>query len=152
MTSDPGLAPDVVLPVLLKPGRGVYGLFIRDALAEAGFGDMPASGGYVIRLVAPGITPLSDVISDLGISKQRASELLDTLVLRGYLERSADPADRRRVLVALTDRGQAASDAVYAAVLDIDTRLTAIVGAERMAHTKETLAALLSLRATEPGR
>jgi hypothetical protein len=53
VTSDPGLAPDVVLPVLLKPGRGVYGLFIRDALAEAGFGDMPASGGYVIRLVAP---------------------------------------------------------------------------------------------------
>jgi hypothetical protein len=71
-----------------------------------------------------------------------------TLVLRGYLERSVDPDDRRRVLVALTDRGHAASAVVFATVEQIDARLVAIVGAERMAHTKETLVALLSLRAS----
>jgi DNA-binding MarR family transcriptional regulator len=152
VTTDPGLALDVILPVLLRPGRGVYGLFIRDALAEAGFTDMPPNGGYVLGLVAPDGTPLSDIVSDLGVSKQTASELVDTLVVRGYLERSGDPRDRRRVLVTLTDRGQAASDAVLAAAKEVDSRLVAMVGAERMAHTKETLAALLTLHASAPGQ
>jgi DNA-binding MarR family transcriptional regulator len=146
-------ARDVILPTLLRPGRGVYGLFIRDALAEAGFTDMPANGGYVLGLIPPGGLPLSDVIADLGVSKQTASQLVDTLVVRSYLERSVDPDDRRRVLVALTDRGKAASAVVLATAEQIDARLEAMVGAERMAHTKETLAALLSLRSssTSPG-
>jgi DNA-binding MarR family transcriptional regulator len=148
MTTDSRLAPEVVLPVLLKPGRGVYGLFIRDALYEAGFNDMPANGGYVLGLIEPGGSPLSDVISDLGVSKQAARELVDTLVVRGYLERTADPRDRQRMLLILTDRETAASDAALAAAEDVDRRLVAIVGAERMAHTKETLLALLSLRSS----
>jgi DNA-binding MarR family transcriptional regulator len=146
MTSDPRLAPETVLPVLLRPGRGVYGLFVRDALLAAGFNDMPPNGGYVLGIIGPGGLPLSDVISDLGVSKQTASELVDTLVVRGYVERTEDPRDRRRVFLTLTDRGNAASDAVSAAAAEVDARLVAMVGAERMAHTKETLAALLTLR------
>jgi DNA-binding MarR family transcriptional regulator len=146
MTSDPRLAPETVLPVLLRPGRGVYGLFVRDALLAAGFNDMPPNGGYVLGLIGSGGLPLSDVISDLGVSKQTASELVDTLVVRGYVERTEDPRDRRRVFLTLTDRGNAASDVVNAAAVEVDARLVAIVGAERVAHTKETLAALLTLR------
>ncbi len=73
---------------------------------------------------------------------------VDTLVVRGYLERTADPRDRRRVLVTLTDRGRAASATVLAAAEEADARLVAIAGAERMAHTKETVAALLALRSS----
>jgi len=148
MTSDPRLAPDVVLPVLLRPGRGVYGLFIRDALAEAGFTDMPANGGYVLGLLEPDGAPFSDVIADLGLSKQTVSQLIDTLVVRDYVDRTGDTEDRRRVLLTLTERGRAASSVVFATVQEIDARLVAIVGAERMAHTKETLAALLSQRSS----
>lgn len=142
---DPRLAPDVVLPVLLRPGRGVYGLFIRDALTEAGFTDMPANGGYVLGLIAPEGTPLGEVISDLGVAKQTASQLVDTLVVRGYLERSEDPDDRRRVLLALTERGRSASALVFSTVEEIDARLVSEVGADHMRHTKETLLALLNL-------
>jgi DNA-binding MarR family transcriptional regulator len=149
MTSEPRLAPESVLPVLLRPGRGVYGLFVRDALTAAGFNDMPPSGGYVLGLIdgggARGV-PLRDVISDLGVSKQTAGELVDSLVVRGYVERTEDPQDRRRVYLTLTDHGRAASDTVFAAAQDVDARLVAMVGAERVQHTKETLAALLTLR------
>ncbi len=145
MTTDSKYGPEVLLPILLRPGRGVYGRFIREALADAGFNDMPANGGYVLGLIESGVFALSDVIADMGVSKQTASQLVDTLVIRGYLERSADPDDRRRVLVSLTERGKAASDAVFATVEEIDARLVAAVGAERMAHTKETLAALVNL-------
>lgn len=107
---------------------------------------MPANGGYVLRLIEPEGTPLGDVIADMGVSKQRASQLVDTLVVRGYLERTVDANDRRRMLLTLTEHGSAASDAVYATIQEIDARLVAVVGAERMAHTKETLAALVDLR------
>lgn len=145
MATDPRLAPEVVLPVLLRPGRSVYGLFIRDALVEAGFTDMPSNGSYVLGLLEPEGAALSDVIADTGVSKQTASQLVDTLVIRGYVERSVDPDDRRRVLLTLTERGRAASEVVFGTVEQIDARLVAVVGAERMAHTKETLAALVDL-------
>ena len=106
---------------------------------------MPANGGYVLGLIESRGSGLSDVIADLGVSKQTASQLVDTLVVRGYLERSVDPDDRRRVLVTLTERGRAASDAVFATVEEIDARLVAAVGEERMTHTKETLAVLVDL-------
>jgi DNA-binding MarR family transcriptional regulator len=145
MATDPRLAPEVVLPVLLRPGRSVYGLFIREALVEAGFTDMPSNGSYVLGLLEPEGAALSDVIADTGVSKQTASQLVDTLFIRGYVERSVDPDDRRRVLLTLTERGRAASNVVFGTVEQIDARLVAVVGAERMAHTKETLAALVDL-------
>jgi DNA-binding MarR family transcriptional regulator len=145
MTTDPRLSPETVLPVLLRPGRGVYGLFIRDALLEAGFNDMPGNGGYVLARVGPEGSTLSEVFADLGVSKQTASQLVDSLVVRGYLERSVDSDDRRRVVLTRTERGSAADDVVTATVEQIEARLVAVVGAERMAHTKETLAALVDL-------
>ena len=145
MTLDPRFAPEVVLPVLLRPGRGVYGLFIRDALIEEGFSDMPPSGGYVLGLLEHG-RPLSEVIAEMGFSKQRASQLVDTMVIRGYVERRVDADDRRRMTLTLTERGRAASEVVYHTVVEIDERLVAAVGAEYVAHTKETLAALVELR------
>jgi DNA-binding MarR family transcriptional regulator len=146
MESQPGRAEDPMLPVLLKPGRGVFGLFIREALGVAGFADMPANGGYVLGLLEPDGAAFGDVIADLGVSKQTASQLIDTLVVRGYVERTSDPDDRRRALLALTVRGRVASEVVLRTAQKIDAQLAEIVGADRMAHTKETLAALLSLR------
>jgi DNA-binding MarR family transcriptional regulator len=137
--------PEVVLPVLLRPGRGVYGLFIRDALAEAGFHDMPANGAYVLGILEPEGTSHGDVISRIGFSKQRASQLVDTLVVRSYIDRSVDPEDRRRMLLTRTERGDAASEIVFQMCEEVDARLVAIVGAEKMEHTKETLHALADL-------
>jgi DNA-binding MarR family transcriptional regulator len=150
MTLDPRFAPEVVLPVLLRPGRGVYGLFIRDALIEEGFTDMPPNGGYILGLLEHG-RALSEVIAEIGFSKQRASQLVDTMVVRGYIERTVDADDRRRMTLTLTERGRGASEVVYHAVVEIDKRLVAAVGAERVAHTKETLVALVELRTDDDG-
>jgi hypothetical protein len=51
--------------------------------------------------------------------------------------------------LTLTERGRAASGVVFTTAQDVDARLLAMVGAERLLHTKETLAALLSLRTSE---
>ena len=136
---------DVVIPALLRVARRTYGGAIREALAEVGCDDMPRNGQYVIGGLSRSGQPLGQLIRELGVSKQAAGQLVDTLVLRGYLERETDPDDRRRMTVTLTDRGQLAADAGKAAVEGVDAELTQMVGEEYVAHCRATLAALINI-------
>jgi DNA-binding MarR family transcriptional regulator len=137
----------IIFPALLRHARNTYGVAMRRALAEAGFDDIPKNGLYVIGGLALGAggLPLGQLVKELGVSKQAAGQLVDTLVLRGYLERTVDENDRRKLTVALTERGQAAA-ATQAAVREkIDAELLAKVGAENLKRTRRTLAALIAL-------
>lgn len=132
------------MPALLRAARSTYGAAMRRALAGEGYGDIPRNGLYVIGGLALGAgeIPLSRLIQELGVSKQAAGQLVDSLVMRGYLERTVDAGDRRRLTVTLTPRGQAAAAAQAVARLRIDAELLARVGAEDVARTRRTLAVL----------
>ncbi len=136
---------DVGIPALLRGARRTYGSAIRTALGEAGCDDLPGNGAFVIGATARGGSALGGIIRHLGVSKQAGGQLVDTLVVRGYLERSPDRADRRRMTVALTDRGRLAADAVRQAVEGVDAELTARVGSEAVTRTRATLGALIEL-------
>ncbi len=84
---------------------------MRKALDEAGYDDVPRNDLAIIGGLAleTDETPLSRLIDGLGILKQSAGQLVDTLVTRGYLEREVDPEDRRRLVITLTDRGRDAA-------------------------------------------
>jgi DNA-binding MarR family transcriptional regulator len=56
-----------------------------------------------------------------------------------------DPADRRRLLVALTPRGQDAADAVGMAVAQLDAALEAQIGATGVTQARAALTALTTL-------
>src|SRR6185437_5299881 len=103
---DPRLAA-VPLPALLRHARNAYGSAMRRALEQAGYDDIPKNGLYLIGGLALGAgdVPLAALIRDLRISKQAAGQLVDTLVSRGYLHRTTDEQDRRRLLITLTERG-----------------------------------------------
>ncbi len=104
---------------------------------------MPPNGAYVIGGMARTGAPLSELIKQMGVSKQAAGQLVDTLVTRGYLDRSVDAEDRRRLTVSLTRRGQSAAAVVRSAVEHVDAQLVARVGAEALARTRATLASLI---------
>jgi DNA-binding MarR family transcriptional regulator len=133
----------VTLPALLRSARRAYGAAIGDAQAKAGCDDIPRNGSFVIGAIARTGAPLSQVIEALGLSKQAAGYLVDTLVVRGYLERSVDPLDRRRLSVSLTDRGRVAAAATRRAVDALDAKLAKRVGVDYIAHTRATLCALI---------
>jgi DNA-binding MarR family transcriptional regulator len=135
----------VAIPALLRHARTTYGTAMRSAQAEVGCDDIPRNGAYVLGAIARGGSPLGEIIEGLGVSKQAAGQLVDTLVVRGYLDRAPDPVDRRRMTVSLTERGQTAAAAGRAAIGQIDGRLAERVGAEHLAHTRATLAALIGL-------
>jgi len=134
---------DVSFPALLRAARRAYGTVVVEALAEAGCDDMPRNGSYVIGAIARTGAPLSQIIDALGVSKQAAGQLVDTLVTRGYLTRAADPDDRRRLTITLTDRGLAAAEVIRTAVERVDASVLGRVGPEYVAHTRATLAALI---------
>ena len=139
--------PQVPLPALLRHARTAYGLAMRKALAAAGYDDLPKNGLYVIGGLALGAgdIPLAALIRDLRISKQAAGQLVDTLVNRGYLARTVDEQDRRRLIVTLTDRGRAAAATQTAARERVDAELLAKVGAECVEHARVALAALTEM-------
>ena len=135
---------EIVMPALLRAARSTYGAAMRRALAGEGYGDIPKNGMYVIGGLALGAgdAPLSRLIQELGVSKQAAGQLVDTLVLRGYLERAVHADDRRKLTITLTPRGQAAAAVQAAARMQVDAELLTRVGADDIARTRRTLAAL----------
>jgi DNA-binding MarR family transcriptional regulator len=108
---------------LLRAARKAYGNAVRGAFADAGFDDIPRNGAYVLARTHGDASPLPNLTRELGISKQAVSQLIDTMVMRGYLQRHEDPVDRRRMLVTLTARGQAAARVSWEAATDIDAEL-----------------------------
>jgi DNA-binding MarR family transcriptional regulator len=137
---------DVSLPALLRAARRTYGERMRASLTAAGLDDVPSNGMFVIGAIGDAPAPLGDVIAGLGISKQAAGQLVDTLVLRGYVERQADPDDRRRLILSATERGRAAAEIVWRSGAEVDAELEAAVGSEAVATTRGALLALIAIR------
>ena len=138
---------EIPLPALLRHARATYGLAMRRALSDAGYDDLPKNALYIIGGMAMGAggLPLGQLVKELRVSKQAAGQLVDTLVLRGYLERTVDADDRRKLTVTLTERGRAAAAAQTVAREKIDAELIACVGQEKVSHTRRTLAVLIDL-------
>lgn len=156
MTHAPETKPwyeEIALPALLRHARSTYGTAMRRALEEAGYEDIPKNGMYVIGGLAMGAggVPLGQLVKELGVSKQAAGQLVDMLVLRGYIDRTVDPEDRRKLTVALTERGRAAAGIQKEVVKRIDADLAARVGKEEILSTRRVLAALIGLGRRQEG-
>lgn len=147
MTEQINTPEEISTPALLRHARYTYGNAMRRALDEAGYDDIPKNGLYVIGGLALGLAevPLGQLIRELRLSKQAAGQLVDTLVLRGYLERAVDPNDRRKLTVTLTECGRAAAETQRAAREKIDAELLARVGSDAVACTRCTLATLIEI-------
>lgn len=92
-------------------------------------------------------SPQADVVASLRLSKQMASQLIDTLVVRGYLERRNDPVDRRRMEVRLTARGQTAAITVQGAIDAVEHAVVDLISAEELQGFRAGLAAYRTVRA-----
>lgn len=137
----------VVMPALLRHARTAYGAAMRRALDAAGYDDIPGNGLYVIGGLALGAgdVPLGELIRDLRISKQAAGQLVDTLVMRGYLERAVDADDRRKLTVRLTERGRAAAEFQAQARNAVDASLRERASPDEIATARKILGALIDI-------
>jgi DNA-binding MarR family transcriptional regulator len=89
-----------IVELLPSIGRGLYATLMDDP--EIGVLTLPQAKA-LIYLYNNGERSMSELAGGLAVSLPSASELVDRLVDRGLVEKTVDPADRRRVLIALTD-------------------------------------------------
>jgi DNA-binding MarR family transcriptional regulator len=115
---------------------------MRRALAQAGYDDVPGNGLYVIGGLAldPSDVSIAELAQDLQVSRLAATQLLEALIARNYLAHVGDPPK-----LVLTERGRAAAAAQAAARTQIDDELARRVGADDIARTRRTLAALIDI-------
>jgi len=130
------------VPNRLRRARGAYAIAVVRALAEAGFADLPRNGAFVLAGIARFGDSLGPIVDQLGVSRQAVSQLIDALVQRGYIQRSENSRDRRRMVVELTDKGQAAAATIRAAVESVNGQLAARVSAQDLTGFHRALDAL----------
>lgn len=109
----------LALTAALLAAAGELTQRINDGVVARGFEGRPAYGFAFTRLAPDGAT-VTELGAHLGVTKQAASQLVEELVRKGYVERRAHPEDARARLVVLTERGwectRAAEEAAAEAV------------------------------------
>ena len=110
-----------------------------DRLHESGFADFDAAYLTVFQYPGPQGARPSELAARLRVSKQALNYLLGELERLGYLERRADPDDRRSRRIALTPRGISAVGVIRAAVSEIETAWAEQLGAERFGELRNLL-------------
>jgi DNA-binding MarR family transcriptional regulator len=113
--SDPDLAILVVASARAIADR------MGAAVAAAGYPQMRPRFGFVIRALGGDGLTLTELADRLGVTKQAAIKVVDEMEALGFVERRADPADRRAKPIALTERGLG----VRAAALHASERIEA---------------------------
>lgn len=143
--SSPESYDDVPLSALLRAAGSTYTNAVQRAQSRIGCDDLPATGNYIISAMHWSDASLEAVTRWMGVTKQAVSQAVDALVVRGYLERSQDPSDRRRVNLILTDRGREAGRAARSAIEGVDRELEGRVGSRKVGHARATLVTLLEM-------
>ncbi|BCJ55496.1 MarR family transcriptional regulator [Actinoplanes sp. NBRC 14428] len=112
-----------------------------------GFTDVrPAHGFAFARLAGTGATVVQ-LAEHLDITKQAASQMVDDLAKKGYVERRPHPADARARLIVLSDRGWACTRAADEAADEVLRPWATALGPERLAALRQDLS-----RLSTPGR
>ncbi len=145
MTSRP-ITDQSAIPALLRAARGAYAYTILERLGAAGYDDVPLNGPFVLGGFARYGQSIAGLIQDLEVSKQAASHLIDTLVVRGYLDRHPHPEDRRRISIELTERGRGVAAVVHEAIAVVDALLAERVSERDLLGLRRGLAALGEIR------
>ena len=143
---DPGPA-EFATPALMRAARGAYAQSIRAQLHAIGVDDLPRNGAFILAGIDTTGGPRPDLPADLGVTKQAVSQVIDTLVNRGFLSRSPDPGDRRRIALALTEHGRQAVEAILRGVTAVDLQLQERIPAGQFDAMRAALITLADIKA-----
>jgi DNA-binding MarR family transcriptional regulator len=132
--------------LLFIPYRAMENRVI-DALRAAGF-DITTAQMKIVQRIGPDGTRLTELAEQAQVTKQTAGFLVDQLEKAGWVERVADPADKRARLVRITERGQRAIPVASNVVAEVEAEWTAHLGQQRMTQLRRALTQLREI--TDP--
>ena len=126
------LLGQVTLPWLLRRTSQRYRIAISDCLSERGFDELPQPGYWALMILSRGESDAGQLITEMGVSKQAVSRLVDALVTLGFVDRKPNTVDRRRSDLRLSAKGRQAADLIGEAVKTMEESLVSELGAERL--------------------
>jgi aryl sulfotransferase len=106
-------SPDPAYAVLCEV-RDAITRDLNAHLAAAGFGDVTEDDLLIVAATRLRDSSAPALVRRLGITRQAASQSMETLVLRGYLELRDNPDDSHQPTIIVTERGDAVLDAAEA--------------------------------------
>lgn len=87
-------------------------------LVESSLGDLTLTSYRILSLVAEGNDRSSQIAGRLALARPTVSNAVDLLVERGFVDRGSSAADRRAVLLTVTETGRTALAAADARVAE----------------------------------
>src|SRR5438874_2101185 len=115
---------------------------VSAGLAEAGFDDLRPAHTAVFQHIEADGSRLTDLAERAQITKQSMGYLVDYLERQGYLERRADPSDRRAAVICLTERGWEQVRAALAIIAGLEQEWARTLGKRRMQELRKLLGEL----------
>jgi DNA-binding MarR family transcriptional regulator len=112
---------------------------IQRRMAAGGFADVRFSDGVVFQHLIDGPLTIGALAERLGVSQQAASKSVTDIERRGYVARTADPADARARLVGLTARGEAAIESARRERAALAAELSERLGPRRVEGARRVL-------------
>jgi DNA-binding MarR family transcriptional regulator len=108
-------------------------------LAERGHPEVRYAHGNVFAFLEDAGTRVSVLADRAQITKQAMAQLVAHLEQHWYVERVADPSDRRAKLVRSTARGRAVFSVVRDFVAEVDAHLVACLGETKLEQLRGLL-------------
>jgi len=130
--------PENLAILLREPFRAGTEL-LHERLAERGHAAVRPPHGAVLQYLDDDGTQVSELARRAHVAKQSMGELVAHLERHGYVERVADPADRRAKLVRATPRGREVYAIAREVVAELEARWTTHLGAARMRQLRALL-------------
>jgi DNA-binding MarR family transcriptional regulator len=132
----------VNLAILLREPFRIGSERLVERFAERGHPEIRAPHGNVFPFLDEGGTRVSVLARRAQITKQSMGELVAHLERRGYVERIADPSDRRAKLVRATEKGEELYAIAREFVAELEAEWTGHLGAAKMKRLRELLVEL----------
>lgn len=110
-----------------------------------GFPDMqPAYPRLLGNLDTEG-TRIGGLARRMGTTRQAVAQLAAEIEKAGFVERVADPADKRGVIVRFTKKGRAGLGCAIEVMLEIEAEYAVTIGADGLAELKRLMAGILDV-------
>lgn len=115
---------------------------INDGVVARGFSGVRPMHGFAFTRLAPDGATVTELATHLGVTKQAASQLVDELVRKGYVERRPHPVDARARLVVLTEQGWACTRAAEEAAAEAVRVWVEVIGEGEVRALRDRLTRL----------
>lgn len=120
--------------------RAVHALGLR-----LSFPGLTQAEAHVLARLADGPASLGDLHRSFGHKRSTLTAVVDRLEAKGYVERGANPADRRSVVVSPTAAGRPVARRARRAVNDVERAVAAALSQRDLAGFARVVAAITGL-------